>query len=120
MGWYESFAVASPFTGRRFVGVGPMKPRDEQPIVGFSTHLPHPADVLEDLFDTLAIDLDDLVQPPARPFQQWDLWRQDDNGVRALVVSFTGRAKAEAALEQFEALGHKQAYWLEPATGAGA
>jgi hypothetical protein len=69
--------------------------------------------VFGDLFDTL------VIEPPNLVVQRWDLWRQDDNGVRALMASFTGRAKAEAALEHFEALGHKQAYWLESANGAG-
>ena len=54
----------------------------------------------------------------AEPFDaislpEWALWRQDDNGVKTLVSSFTGRCKARAALAGFEALHHKQTYWLE-------
>ncbi len=47
---------------------------------------------------------------------RWELWRQDDNGNRILMSSFAERTEAEAALARFEALHHKQTYWLEEAT----
>jgi hypothetical protein len=39
--------------------------------------------------------------------------------MRPNVLDAPNHAKAEAALEHFEALGHKQSYWLESANGAG-
>jgi hypothetical protein len=119
LGWHESFSVASPFTGRRFIGTGHMTLEDERSAVDIHTHQPNETNVFGDLFDTLVIDSGDLIQSPDLVVQQWDLWRQDDNGVRVLMASFTGRAKADAALEHFEGLGHKQTYWLESPNGAG-
>ena len=43
----------------------------------------------------------------------WELWRQDDNGARALVARFEDREAAHDALVRFESKRHKQTYWLE-------
>ncbi|HEX2080024.1 MAG TPA: hypothetical protein VHG08_20060 [Longimicrobium sp.] len=43
----------------------------------------------------------------------WELWRQDDNGNRFLVARFGSADAAEAEQRRFEALGHKQTYWVE-------
>jgi hypothetical protein len=43
----------------------------------------------------------------------WELWRQDDNGVRALIACFEEREAAMSALARFESQHHKQTYWLE-------
>jgi hypothetical protein len=43
----------------------------------------------------------------------WELWRQDDNGVRVLVARFEDREAAHEALIRFELKRHKQTYWLE-------
>ena len=43
----------------------------------------------------------------------WELWRQDDNGVRVLIANFDDREMAFAALARFESQHHKQTYWLE-------
>lgn len=113
LGWHESLSFASPYTGRCFIGAAPMSPVAEVHVVDIIAYAHLDLALLHDLFDTLVVDVDDLVRPPALPFKRWQLWRQDDNGVRALVASFTGFTKAEAALARFEALGHKQSYWLE-------
>jgi hypothetical protein len=42
------------------------------------------------------------------------LVRQDDNGNRFEVKSFTSSCEAQAAVRAFESLGHKQTYWIEP------
>ncbi len=42
----------------------------------------------------------------------WQLWRQDDNGVRALVSEYAEQEPALKALAQFESRHHKQTYWL--------
>jgi hypothetical protein len=119
LGWHESFSFASPYTGRCFIGEAPMVPVAALHVVDIIAYAPADIALLHDLFDTLGIDIDDLFQPPDLSFKRWSLWRQDDNGVRALVASYTGRVKAETALSRFEALGHKQSYWLEnpPETG---
>lgn len=44
---------------------------------------------------------------------RWALWRQDDNGNRFLVARFAAEAAAAAEQARFEALGHKQTYWVE-------
>ena len=49
------------------------------------------------------------------PEPRWELWRQDDNGNRALIQRFARRAEAEDRLRDFEARGHKQTYWIEEA-----
>lgn len=43
------------------------------------------------------------------------LWRMDDNGNRAVVSRHVTREEAEQACRDFEARGHKQAYWVEEA-----
>ena len=48
---------------------------------------------------------------------RWELWRQDDNGNRDRIGLFDTQAAARRALDRFEALGHKQIYWLEERAG---
>jgi hypothetical protein len=50
---------------------------------------------------------------PAGEQSCWELWRQDDNGVRLLVASFRDREEVLAALARFESNHHKQTYWIE-------
>ena len=45
----------------------------------------------------------------------WALWRQDDNGNRFLIARFDSAEAAEAEQRRYEALGHKQTYWVEAA-----
>ena len=45
----------------------------------------------------------------------WALWRQDDNGNRFLIARFASAQAAEAEQRRFEALGHKQTYWVQRA-----
>jgi hypothetical protein len=49
----------------------------------------------------------------------WELWRQDDNGNRFLIGRFGTAQAAEAEQRHFEALGHKQTYWVQPAAADG-
>jgi hypothetical protein len=42
----------------------------------------------------------------------WELWRQDDNGNRFVIGRFDTADAAEAEQRRFEALGHKQTYWV--------
>ncbi|HYW12209.1 MAG TPA: SPOR domain-containing protein [Longimicrobium sp.] len=44
----------------------------------------------------------------------WELWRQDDNGNRFRIGSFDTEAQAGVEQRRFEALAHKQIYWVEP------
>lgn len=48
----------------------------------------------------------------------WELWRQDDNGNRFLIGTFGAREAADAEQRRFEALAHKQIYWVERAASA--
>jgi hypothetical protein len=48
----------------------------------------------------------------------WELWRQDDNGNRFLIGRFDTADGAEAEQRRFEALAHKQTYWVQPAAVA--
>lgn len=43
----------------------------------------------------------------------WALWRQDDNGNRFLIARFDSAEAAEAEQRRYEALGHKQTYWVD-------
>lgn len=43
----------------------------------------------------------------------WELWRQDDNGNRFRIGRFATEARADAEQRRFEALAHKQIYWVE-------
>jgi len=43
----------------------------------------------------------------------WELWRQDDNGVRALIACFEDRQEALDAMVRYESRRHKQTYWIE-------
>ncbi len=42
----------------------------------------------------------------------WSLTRQDDNGNVFFIDRFSSRCEADAALAKFEALGHKQTYFV--------
>lgn len=54
----------------------------------------------------------DDVSPAAG---EWELWRQDDNANRFRIARFALREQADAEQRRFEALGHKQTYWVQPA-----
>ncbi|HST58007.1 MAG TPA: SPOR domain-containing protein [Longimicrobium sp.] len=45
--------------------------------------------------------------------EAWELWRQDDNGNRFRITRFATEAQADAEKRRFEALAHKQIYWVE-------
>jgi len=49
----------------------------------------------------------------------WELWRQDDHGVRIAIARFDDREAALAALARFESQHHKQTYWLEEKASSG-
>jgi len=108
---------SSPYTGRAFAAIGPLEPRTDTPTVDIHTTGGERAGVIADLLETLGIDLDDLLDPPAVEVGWWCLWRPDDNGVREIVARFSGRVKAGRALERFEGLHHRQMYWLERGAG---
>lgn len=40
------------------------------------------------------------------------LWRQDDNGQRFAIATFTSRRAAEIRQEQLARGGHRQIYWI--------
>jgi len=57
----------------------------------------------------------DPDRPLAPDAPRWALWRQDDNGNRVLMRRFAGIEEAEREQRAYEARGHKQTYWIEPA-----
>lgn len=57
-----------------------------------------------------------MIEPYPPP--RFIVWRQDDNGVRAVVGACHGRRDAQAVVETLEARGHKQHYWVEENRGA--
>jgi hypothetical protein len=122
LGWYEFLQVASPGTGRVFVLGRPLEREYAHTevaadVAGEETF--DPQDILRDLFETLVVDLEDVLrldegfEAASRSLPGQTLWRQDDNGHRVEVARFTGSRKAVAALERLESSRHKQMYWLE-------
>jgi len=57
----------------------------------------------------------DADRPADDDAPRWALWRQDDNGNRVLMRRFADLAEAEREQRAYEARGHKQTYWIEPA-----
>jgi hypothetical protein len=47
---------------------------------------------------------------------RWELWRQDDNGSRFLIGRIATEEAAAAEQRRFEALAHKQTYWVAAAS----
>jgi hypothetical protein len=43
----------------------------------------------------------------------FELWRQDDNGIRFLVDRFNERSAAEKRLAELTRCHHKQTYWIK-------
>lgn len=121
LGWFEAVRFASPATGRAFLAASQLQPPFGERTVFATTALitADRAEVVADLLDTLALDLDDVVLAVAVELPRWQLWRLDDNGQRAIVATFSGLAKARAALAAFEARGHKQTYWLDRVADGG-
>jgi len=72
-------------------------------------------EIVQDLFDTLGIDQDETSYLLAPPLPAWRLMRLDDNANTVEMSTFTGYAKARAALAQYQSRLHKQSYWLEEA-----
>lgn len=54
-----------------------------------------------------------LERPAARDgaAADWQVWRQDDNGNRAVLQRDLTKGDAERVAREFEARGHKQMYW---------
>lgn len=88
-----------------------------------STSPPHDSAALLDLLDTLGLDLSDIPMLNGKPgwneaismegLPRWRLMRQDDNGRKFEIETFTAPRKARERLRAYEALHHKQIYWLE-------
>jgi hypothetical protein len=119
LGWFEVLQFASPGSGRVFVMNRSLEHVDVETLptdVVADMGMDAP-EVLRDLFETLVIDLADVAWLAdgfaAIALPRRTLWRQDDNGNRAAVATFTGVRKAEAALRHYDTSTHKQVYWLE-------
>jgi hypothetical protein len=49
--------------------------------------------------------------------QCWELWRQDDNGIKVLMDVFDTEEQALKLQNEFEERKHKQTYWVEKKEG---
>ena len=121
IGWFEIVQFASLGSGRVFGMRSDLGKHIDSP------EAYHPAimteesgtafDCLVDLLETLCIDLTDLSWVAEEfaelALPEWTVFRQDDNGNRAAVATFSGRQKARAAMAKLEVGAHKQTYWLE-------
>jgi len=119
LGWFEHLQFASPSSGRAFALSRPLDHPELHERLSTEVVVEPgggPADVLRDLVETLGIDLADVFwfaeEFEGAALPKWALWRQDDNGHRAAIATFTGLRKGEAALRHYESLPHKQLYWL--------
>jgi hypothetical protein len=125
LGWVSEVRFVAPGTGRPFLAGWLDYPAPE---LGdyrscITTDHARDAQALLDLFDTLCIDLSDIPPLDGKPgwneaisvegLPRWRLMRQDDNGRRFEMETFTAPRKARERLQAYEALHHKQIYWLE-------
>jgi hypothetical protein len=122
LGRFAGVRFASPATSRPFWAVISFaRPGDPGILtVQFPEEQEQQIEIVQDLFDTLTIDSEEVARlSRALPLPAWRLLRRDDNANTFEVRTFTGYAKARAALAEYEAKLHKQSYWIEPVTEAG-
>lgn len=117
-GWHHAIRFCAVGTSRPFFAL-----QDDRPAHPVTIHKLRSdpwRDAVIDLFETLAIDehdvayLDpriDLAQLPC-----WALWREDDNVNRFEIDRFHSYAKAIAQEQMYTARGHRQFYWVDPAS----
>jgi hypothetical protein len=120
LGWFEILFCASPGTGRVFVIRNAVSTYAKEGVYHpmISTQVQGNAqECLLDMMETLAIDRSDLSwladEFTGVELPEWAVWRQDDNGVREELGTFTAYRKAVAAIAELEARTHKQTYWIE-------
>lgn len=118
--WTEWLRFGSAATGRGFLARAPLRGSVEGAVAVIAApEWGVPADVLADLLETLAIDLEDVEifhrSIATDELPRWQLWRQDDNGARYPLRVFSSRSKAMAVAGSFADLGHKQVYWVQQA-----
>lgn len=118
LGWVESLDFASPITGRKFSAESSLEGAFRNSFVRASDGPAAPSALL-DLCNTLGIDGAECFLEHEEPIR-WLLWRQDDNGHRSVLASFSALLKARNELERLESSKHKQMYWIEEATGQDA
>lgn len=71
---------------------------------------------LDEVLEVLGLTLKNLTWfDESIKLQPYELWRQDDNGHKFLIETFSCRADAVKAMKEFEARLHKQTYWVEKA-----
>jgi hypothetical protein len=56
---------------------------------------------------------------PSDELPRWIVWRQDDNGVVDKVATVATQGEAQRLVDEFEARGHKQTYWVEAPSTPG-
>lgn len=82
----------------------------------FVAPLEEAGEILNDVLGALGLTSASLAWlSPQISLLPYDLWRQDDNGIRFYIDQFPCRADAEHARDGYERRGHKQAYFVERA-----
>ncbi|MEZ4383911.1 MAG: hypothetical protein R3A79_21445 [Nannocystaceae bacterium] len=117
LGWWLSFQFGSPASGRAYVVLADLESPGR---VGLHSQVDADRnDAIVDLFEVLAIDERDVefIHPGVEleRLPVWALWREDDNCNRFEIDRFRSYTKAYAQQQLYDARGHRQTYWVEPA-----
>lgn len=117
LGWWVSLQFCSPASGRPYVvhaALGSPQRLGIHVQVGVDRN-----DALADLFEVLAVDDRDVTHiHPGVELERlpvWALWREDDNCNRFEIDRSRSYTKMYAQQQRYEARGHRQTYWIEPA-----
>jgi hypothetical protein len=117
LGWWVSLRFCSPASGRPYVVHAELRAPQRLGIhiqVGVDRD-----DATADLFEVLAVDDRDVthIHPGVdlEGLPVWALWREDDNCNRFEIDRSRSYTKMYAQQQLYEARGHRQTYWIEPA-----
>lgn len=117
LGWWLSLQFCSPASGRPYVVLAELTSPARLGLhaqAGVDRN-----DAIADLFELLGIDDRDVtfIHPSVdlERLPVWALRREDDNCNRFEIDRFRCYVKAYAQQQIYEARGHRQTYWIEPA-----
>jgi hypothetical protein len=97
-----------------FIEEFPSKHRKSRTQIGLRSDEETLTNELEDVLEVLELSSENISwYSPKIEFELHELWRQDDNGHKFLIETFTCRADAVKAIKEFEPRLHKQTYWVE-------
>lgn len=85
-------------------------------VVDIPTNVPEPRQFVESAAMALGLGSDRTVVLDENFTKlHWELWREDDNGNRAMMARFLDESTAQACAQAFEHRGHRQRYWVQHA-----